>query len=114
MADFSETLAAIDLSREKMVEVKDFMRDQFAKGFELGKGNGHTDAQIKMLNSYIMSPATGREKGIFYAVDIGGTNLRIIRVELFGDGSYNDDHNDEFKVGIPKKLMHFRETVFET
>jgi hexokinase len=38
--------------------------------------------QVPMLCSYIHDFPKGREEGIFYTIDLGGSNLRILRVEL--------------------------------
>jgi len=40
---------------------------------------------LKMLPSFISTPS-GLEKGRFFAVDFGGTNVRILLVELLGNG----------------------------
>ena len=37
---------------------------------------------LKMLRSYVSSLPTGNEKGIYYCVDVGGTNLRVMKVNL--------------------------------
>lgn len=44
------------------------------------------------------------EKGLFYALDLGGTNFRVLRVQLGG----NEDRvvDTEFEqVAIPQELM---------
>jgi len=44
------------------------------------------------------------EKGLFYALDLGGTNFRVLRVKLGGKGS--GVVQQEFKeVSIPPELM---------
>lgn len=44
------------------------------------------------------------EKGIYYALDLGGTNFRVIRVHLGGKG--NGVVGQEFEeVSIPPHLM---------
>lgn len=40
------------------------------------------------LPSYVEKIPTGKEKGVFLAVDLGGTNCRICAVELHGDSTY--------------------------
>ncbi|CAO2814753.1 unnamed protein product [Amaranthus hypochondriacus] len=44
---------------------------------------------IKMLVSYVDSLPSGHEEGCFYALDLGGTNLRVMRVALQGDRTIN-------------------------
>ena len=47
----------------------------------------------------------GKEAGVFYAIDIGGTNLRVIRIELLGDGIIHEDKIDHVKCEVPQELM---------
>ncbi|XP_073141837.1 hexokinase-3-like isoform X2 [Henckelia pumila] len=44
-------------------------------------------SKLKMLLTYVDTLPTGNEKGIYYALDIGGTNFRILRVQLGGQPS---------------------------
>lgn len=37
---------------------------------------------LKMLRSYVRSLPRGDEAGVFYSVDVGGTNLRVMKVDL--------------------------------
>ncbi|KAG6788986.1 hypothetical protein POTOM_005066 [Populus tomentosa] len=61
-------------------------------------------SKLKMHISYIDNLPSGDEKGLFYALDLGGTNFRVMRVQLGGkDGGLV---NQEFtKVSIPPSLM---------
>ncbi|WP_347487627.1 hexokinase [Desulfoscipio sp. XC116] len=45
------------------------------------------DSSLKMLPSFLAKP-TGQEKGIYAAIDFGGTNVRILTVEIKGNGEY--------------------------
>ena len=49
-----------------------------------------------MLPTFVNKRVTGAERGDFYALDLGGTNFRVLRLTLEGDG----------KVG-PVKSMKF-------
>lgn len=44
---------------------------------------------LSQIPSYVRAIPTGREKGVFLAVDLGGTNCRICSVNLHGDGTYS-------------------------
>lgn len=44
------------------------------------------------------------EKGSFYALDLGGTNFRVLRVHLDGQRSLNLKHDVERRP-IPQNLM---------
>jgi hexokinase len=41
-----------------------------------------------MLPTFVIGFPTGKEKGAYLAVDLGGTNLRVCHVELEGDGKF--------------------------
>lgn len=61
-------------------------------------------SDLKMILSYVDSLPTGNEKGLFYALDLGGTNFRVLRVQLGG----KDERvvATEFdQVSIPQELM---------
>ncbi|XP_057490070.1 hexokinase-2, chloroplastic-like isoform X1 [Actinidia eriantha] len=61
-------------------------------------------SDLQMILSYVDSLPTGNEKGLFYALDLGGTNFRVLRVQLGG----KDERvvATEFEqVLIPQELM---------
>ncbi|XP_026397284.1 hexokinase-1-like [Papaver somniferum] len=61
-------------------------------------------SKLKMLNSYVNHLPTGDEHGLFYALDLGGTNFRVLRVQLGGrDGRVVKQEFTE--VSIPHELM---------
>lgn len=61
-------------------------------------------APLKMLISYVDNLPTGDEHGLFYALDLGGTNFRVIRVQLGGrDRRVVKQQYEE--VSIPPHLM---------
>ncbi|KAJ1397621.1 Hexokinase, binding site [Sesbania bispinosa] len=39
---------------------------------------------LPMIPTYVDNLPTGNEKGLFYALDLGGTNFRVLRVQLGG------------------------------
>lgn len=59
---------------------------------------------LKMVITFVDSLPTGNEKGLFYALDLGGTNFRVLRVQLGGrEGRVVDQEFEE--VSIPSNLM---------
>ncbi|KAH6796333.1 hypothetical protein C2S51_037319 [Perilla frutescens var. frutescens] len=61
-------------------------------------------SDLKMILSYVDSLPTGDEKGSYYALDLGGTNFRVLRVEL--GGKEERVVATEFEqVSIPQELM---------
>ncbi|KAI3882872.1 hypothetical protein MKX03_010820 [Papaver bracteatum] len=50
----------------------------------MSNGLAGEKSDLKMLLSYVNSLPTGQEKGLFYALDLGGSNFRVLRVQLDG------------------------------
>ncbi|RZC82174.1 hypothetical protein C5167_044947 [Papaver somniferum] len=67
----------------------------------MSNGLAGEKSDLKMLLSYVNDLPTGQEKGLFYALDLGGTNFRVLRVRL--DGRNNVDIQRRSWV-IPKDL----------
>ncbi|XP_027358112.1 hexokinase-1-like [Abrus precatorius] len=61
-------------------------------------------SKLKMLITYVDNLPSGDEKGLFYALDLGGTNFRTLRVHLGGKekGVVNLESEE---VAIPPHLM---------
>ncbi|KAI7991498.1 Oligopeptide transporter 4 [Camellia lanceoleosa] len=60
-------------------------------------------SKLKMLLTYVDKLPNGSEKGTYYALDLGGTNFRVLRLELVGDRSAIPDPDVERKP-IPQNL----------
>ncbi len=69
---------------------------------EMQKGLAGNPGSLKMLPSFSARPK-GTEKGSFLALDLGGTNLRVLAVELDGKGGSNVVAVSRFTIG--KKAM---------
>ncbi|KAG8377915.1 hypothetical protein BUALT_Bualt08G0083200 [Buddleja alternifolia] len=79
--------------------VADAMTADMRAGLQADGGS-----DLKMILSYVDALPTGNEKGLFYALDLGGTNFRVLRVQLGG----KDERviATEFEqVSIPQDLM---------
>jgi hexokinase len=63
-------------------EIRKIMKDFHS---EMLKGLAGKKSSLKMLPAYVDRPC-GNEKGKFIALDLGGTNLRILELELKGKG----------------------------
>ncbi|XVF12101.1 hypothetical protein REPUB_Repub08aG0085200 [Reevesia pubescens] len=69
-------------------------------------------SKLKMLLTFVDNLPSGSEKGTFYALDLGGTNFRVLRVELRGQRSYLC--RDVERQPIPQQLMSGRsEELFD-
>jgi hexokinase len=69
---------------------------------EMGKGLFGDESSLKMIPSFIDKPK-GNERGEFLALDLGGTNFRVLTVKL--DGKGNTTVPAASKFAIPQKDM---------
>ncbi|XP_075635836.1 hexokinase-3 [Castanea sativa] len=60
-------------------------------------------SKLKMLLTFVDTLPNGSEKGIYYALDLGGTNFRVLRVQLGGQRSILEP--DVERQPIPQHLM---------
>ncbi|GFY98386.1 hexokinase 1 [Actinidia rufa] len=83
----------------KLRQVADAMAVEMHAGLASEGGS-----KLKMIISFVDNLPTGDEKGLFYALDLGGTNFRVLRVQL--GGKDNRVAKQEFEeVSIPPHLM---------
>ncbi|CAM8983223.1 unnamed protein product [Rhodiola kirilowii] len=64
---------------QKLNLVAEAMSAEMKAGLESDGGT-----KLKMLISFVDNLPTGNEEGLFYALDLGGTNFRVLRVQLGG------------------------------
>lgn len=85
------------LHLEKMFHVSSADLKKIMKDFlsEMRKGLSGKKSSLKMIPAYTDRP-TGDEKGRFLALDLGGTNFRIMEVELKGSGRYGMTRAERF------------------
>ncbi|KAK3940581.1 putative glucokinase [Diplogelasinospora grovesii] len=57
---------------------------------------------MSQIPTYVTAVPNGTEKGLYMAVDLGGTNFRVCSIHLNGDTTFNLTF---IKVPIPKELM---------
>ncbi|XP_060106979.1 hexokinase-2 isoform X1 [Heteronotia binoei] len=72
-------LEPLRLSHEQLLEVKERMKKEMDLG--LAKET-HDEATLKMLPTYVCATPDGTEKGDFLALDLGGTNFRVLLVRI--------------------------------
>ncbi|KAK0571763.1 hypothetical protein LWI29_021086 [Acer saccharum] len=83
----------------KLKQIADAMMVEMHAGLASEGGS-----KLKMLISFVDNLPTGDEKGLFYALDLGGTNFRVLRVLLGGkEGRVVKQESKE--VSIPQDLM---------
>ncbi|XP_032550051.1 hexokinase HKDC1 isoform X2 [Chiroxiphia lanceolata] len=67
------------LSLETLREVRNKMRTELEYGL---KRETQANATVKMLPTYVCGTPDGTEKGKFLALDLGGTNFRVLLVKI--------------------------------
>uniref|UniRef100_A0A8C7CBK2 Hexokinase-2 n=1 Tax=Oncorhynchus kisutch TaxID=8019 RepID=A0A8C7CBK2_ONCKI len=100
-AERQRVLDALRLSREQLLEVKRRMGEEINRG--LAK-ESHDQATVKMLPTYVRSTPDGTEHGDFLALDLGGTNFRVLLVRVRGGKRRSVEmHNKIY--AIPQEAM---------
>ncbi|KAJ8415432.1 hypothetical protein AAFF_G00424120 [Aldrovandia affinis] len=101
-AERQRVLDTLRLSREQLLEVKRRMGEEMSRG--LAKET-HPGASVRMLPTYVRSTPDGTEHGDFLALDLGGTNFRVLLVRVRGGKRRNVEmHNKIY--AIPQEAMH--------
>ncbi|EPY83755.1 hexokinase-1 [Camelus ferus] len=96
-----ETLAHFHLTKDMLLEVKKRMRAEMELGL---RKQTHDKAVVKMLPSFVRSTPDGTEHGDFLALDLGGTNFRVLLVKIrSGKKRTVEMHNKIY--AIPTEIM---------
>uniref|UniRef100_A0ACD5WP86 Uncharacterized protein n=1 Tax=Avena sativa TaxID=4498 RepID=A0ACD5WP86_AVESA len=67
-------------------------------------------SKLKMLLTFVDALPNGDEEGVYYAIDLGGTDFRVLRIEV-GAGSVILNQKVESQA-IPEELMGTSEDLF--
>lgn len=95
---FHRIVREFSLTPYQMEEIVGNFLKEFKKGLR-----GDPDTSIAMLPSYVTSIPKGTETGVYYALDLGGTNFRVTRFKLNGKGLIKN--TDESKFTVPDAMM---------
>ncbi|XP_051793702.1 hexokinase-2-like isoform X1 [Acanthochromis polyacanthus] len=79
LSEVEKYLEPFRLSLEKLKEVSVRLRKDLIRG--LGK-HSHHRAAVKMLPTFVRATPDGTEKGDYLALDLGGTNFRVLYVRV--------------------------------
>ncbi|XP_027007667.1 hexokinase-4 isoform X1 [Tachysurus fulvidraco] len=77
-----QILSEFQLSKEDLKEVMRRMQREMNRGLRV---ETHEEASVKMLPTYVCSTPEGSEVGDFLALDLGGTNFRVMLVVVGED-----------------------------
>ncbi|KAI1199099.1 glucokinase [Nemania serpens] len=91
----------------RIVAQFDYTDDDVNKGVQeflrqMNEGLRKDHTSISQIPTYVTGVPNGTEKGLYMAVDLGGTNFRVCSVHLNGDTTFDLTYS---KVAIPKELM---------
>ncbi|KAH6667541.1 hypothetical protein B0J14DRAFT_181203 [Halenospora varia] len=70
--------------------------------FEMNEGLEKNATSMSQIPTYVTGVPNGTEKGLYLAVDLGGTNFRVCSIQLHGDTTFTIVQS---KVAIPRELM---------
>ncbi|MEE6479818.1 hypothetical protein FKM82_012383 [Ascaphus truei] len=98
----NKVLAPFHLSQTKLKEVQGCMRKEMDIGLQ--KSTQPT-ATVKMLPTYVRATPDGTERGDFIALDLGGTNFRVLYVQV--------DSKEERGVQITSKTFSLPQEVIQ-
>ncbi|KAL2103699.1 hypothetical protein ACEWY4_000567 [Coilia grayii] len=74
-----DVLLPFDLPLEKLCEVSKRLDENLTKGLTK---ETHDKASVKMLPTFVRDTPDGTENGDFLALDLGGTNVRVLHVRV--------------------------------
>ncbi|KAK5615210.1 hypothetical protein CRENBAI_004378 [Crenichthys baileyi] len=94
-------LEPFSLSVEKLQEVSAQLQKDMIQG--LGKYTHHR-ASVKMLPTFVRATPDGTEKGDFLALDLGGTNFRVLHVRVMEEEQKVLKMNSQI-CAIPQEIM---------
>ncbi|KAF2850882.1 hypothetical protein T440DRAFT_396113 [Plenodomus tracheiphilus IPT5] len=97
LADQAKRVAAeFDFEKDAVNKaVQEFIR-------EMDEGLGAEGTELSQIPTYVTAVPNGTEKGLYMAVDLGGTNFRVCSIRLNGDTTFSLTQS---KVAIPRELM---------
>uniref|UniRef100_A0A8C5CK43 hexokinase n=1 Tax=Gadus morhua TaxID=8049 RepID=A0A8C5CK43_GADMO len=96
-----QTLEELQLTTEQLLEVKKRMKIEIQNG--LSKSTQEI-ATVKMLPTFVQSTPDGSENGDFLALDLGGTNFRVLLVKIRSGKRRTVEMNNKI-YAIPMEVM---------
>ncbi|PAA74752.1 hypothetical protein BOX15_Mlig021955g1, partial [Macrostomum lignano] len=93
-------IASLSLSTDDYKAIGDLMASSFEAGL---KASGGPKPAVKMLCSYVTKLPAGSETGDYLALDLGGTNYRVLLVRLRGSDQEPEILEDVY--AVPQELM---------
>ncbi|CCF60361.1 hypothetical protein KAFR_0J02970 [Kazachstania africana CBS 2517] len=113
MADVPQNLLDEIHELENLFSVSNEKLQEITKHFitELDKGLSKKGGNIPMIPGWVMEYPTGTESGDFLAIDLGGTNLRVVLIKLGGDRTF-DSTQSKYKIPEEMRTSQNRDDIF--
>lgn len=99
-AQIEEILRPFKFDLDSLRKLQSTVNEELSKGLS---SVTHDTADVKMFSSYVRHLPVGNERGNVLALDLGGTNLRVLRVTLHGRGRKPSINSKVFVV--PRSVM---------
>ncbi|MCO5566790.1 hypothetical protein L7F22_020470 [Adiantum nelumboides] len=106
-SDWNRVAIVLDELRRKCDTPAELLRvliDDMVEEMKAGLAVEGGSKDYKMILTYVDKLPSGKERGHFYALDLGGTNFRVLRVHFGGKESQMKDQEYQ-EVSIPPELM---------
>lgn len=108
LSQVSDAVNQFKVDDKSLRKLMDLLVIEMEKGLSQEESS---KATVKMLPSYVRSLPNGSEKGHFLALDLGGTNFRVLLIKLQGD--HKSDMRSKI-YQIPQGIMHGSGTQVDT
>ncbi|CAF2538622.1 unnamed protein product [Rotaria sp. Silwood2] len=75
---------SLKITDDQLIDIMQILEEEMNAGLSLST---HKQATVKMFPSYVRNIPNGTEIGQVLALDLGGTNFRILLIDLHGDST---------------------------
>lgn len=103
---FEETKKELTITTDQLNEITNHFVDELNKGASVDGGN------IPMIPSWVLNYPTGNETGEYLAIDLGGTNLRVVLVTLLGEGKFKFS-SEKYPIPEPMRTGNSPDELFD-
>merc|ERR1719424_1971616 len=96
--DYVEALRMLRMSYKLPLDMMRSLATHFRS--EAVAGLAGQPSSVRMLPTFVNKRVTGQEVGDYYALDLGGTNFRVLRLTLLGNGKVGPVTQAKFHVPV--------------
>ncbi|KAJ5225364.1 Glucokinase [Penicillium chermesinum] len=100
-------MSALLVEATRIAREFDYPAEQVRRGVaeyirQADEGLAKENTTLSQIPTFVTAVPNGTEKGLYLAVDLGGTNFRVCSVQLHGDTTFSLTQS---KIMIPRELM---------